>query len=321
MKQHAHVAAALLMVWLAAGCGQSHKKPQGADRPIAQSRGVSEPVADDAPQAPSEQAPAARDVAAGQSESEQSRMPDEDTPPTGDDESMAPVSAAEAPDDAMSSAQDDDFDLFEEGIQEQLVEVKDPLEGLNRVVFKFNDMVYTVLLEPLAKTYEGIVSEPVRVGVDNFFENLTTPARYVNCLLQGKGQGADIELRRFWINSTQGILGFGNPARDKYGLEPVREDLGQTLAVWGLGDGFYLVLPILGPSTLRDSAGMVGDYFLNPVSWVHPSEVRYGVTGLRHVNKGSFHIGEYKALVGDAVDPYILVRQSYAQYRARLIKE
>ncbi len=289
------------MVWLAAGCGESNKTPDADNGPIVADRGAA--AADETPGDPREDP--------GET------MPEDRTPVPQE----AVVADSAPPDSEMPLAQDDEFDLFEEGIQEQMVEVKDPLEGLNRVVFKFNDMVYTVLLEPLAKTYEGIVSEPVRVGIDNFFENVTTPARYVNCLLQGKGQGADIELRRFWINSTQGILGFGNPARDKYGLEPVREDLGQTLAVWGLGDGFYLVLPILGPSTLRDSAGMVGDYFLNPVSWVYPSEVRYGVTGLRHVNKGSFHVGEYKAFVGDAVDPYIMLRQSYMQYRARLIKE
>ncbi|HEX41882.1 MAG TPA: VacJ family lipoprotein [Phycisphaerales bacterium] len=303
MKRYGHIVACLLLSWFMAGCGESNKKPDADNRPIVAGRGASVAAPDETPGDPREDP--------GET------MPKDRTP--------APREAAAAdsapPDNEMPSSQDGDFDLFEEGLQEQMVEVKDPLEGLNRIVFKFNDMVYTVLLEPLAKTYEGIVSEPVRVGVDNFFENVTAPARYVNCLLQGKGQGADIELRRFLINSTEGILGFGNPARDKYGLEPVREDLGQTLAVWGIGDGFYLVLPVLGPSTLRDSVGMVGDYFLNPVSWVQPLEVRYGATGLRHLNKGSFHVGEYKTLVGDALDPYIMLRQSYMQYRAGLIKE
>ena len=105
----------------------------------------------------------------------------------------------------------------------------------------------------------------------NFFENLTTPARFVNCLLQGKGPEADRELRRFGINTTAGVLGFGDPAYDRWGLKPAEEDLGQTLAVYGLGDGFYVVWPLFGPSTLRDSVGMVGDSFLNPVRYVEPT--------------------------------------------------
>ena len=161
----------------------------------------------------------------------------------------------------------------------------------------------------------------IRVGIDNFFANITTPARLTNCLLQGKGEGADIEFRRFWINTTEGILGFGDPAFDKHGLEPVKEDLGQTLAVWGLGDGFYVVWPLFGPATLRDTAGMVGDWYANPIPYLTSTDVTIGASGLKAVNKGSFHTGEYEVMFADEMDPYIAARQAYLQYRKKQIEE
>jgi phospholipid-binding lipoprotein MlaA len=161
----------------------------------------------------------------------------------------------------------------------------------------------------------------IRVGIDNFFANITTPARLINCLLQGKGEGADIEFRRFWINTTEGMLGFGDPAFDKHGLEPVKEDLGQTLAVWGLGDGFYVVWPLLGPSTLRDTAGMVGDWYANPIPYLTSTDVAIAASGLKAVNKGSFHAGEYEVMFADEIEPYIAARQTYLQYRKKLIEE
>jgi phospholipid-binding lipoprotein MlaA len=223
--------------------------------------------------------------------------------------------------DANEEAADDDFDLLEEEFAEQMVEVADPLEGLNRIMFGINDILYFWVAKPVTQVYEGVVPAPVRIGVGNFFHNLTTPIRFVNCHLQGKVDAADIELKRFLINTTSGILGFGDPARDKMGLEPVEEDLGQTLAVHGFGNGFYMVLPLLGPSTLRDAVGFVGDQFLNPVRYVEPWEVSIGISGTKAVNEGSFHIGEYETFKSSAVDPYVAMRQAYIQYRAKQIKE
>jgi phospholipid-binding lipoprotein MlaA len=157
--------------------------------------------------------------------------------------------------------------------------------------------------------------------IGNFFKNLTTPARFVNCLFQGKGPEADRELRRFGINTTAGVLGFGDPAHDRWGLEPAQEDLGQTLAVYGFGDGFYVVWPLLGPSTLRDSVGMVGDAFLNPVRYVKPAETSIGISAVDATNKGSFHIGEYEVFKSAAVEPYVAMRGAYIQYRSKQIKE
>jgi phospholipid-binding lipoprotein MlaA len=215
----------------------------------------------------------------------------------------------------------DDFDLLEEEYAEQMVEVPDPLEPFNRVMFNVNDTLYYWIVKPGSEIYAGVIPEPARIGIFNFFSNLTTPARLVNCLLQGKGEGAETELRRFAINTTCGILGFGDPALDHYGLEPVEEDLGQTLAVHGFDDGFYLVLPFLGPSNARDSIGRLGDWFLNPVSYVEPTEASYGITAVRFTNSSSLRIGEYESFKSMNIEPYIAMRRSYAQYRAKQIQE
>ncbi|MGD8786206.1 MAG: VacJ family lipoprotein [Phycisphaerales bacterium] len=219
----------------------------------------------------------------------------------------------------MSS--DDEFDLLEEEFAEQAVEIPDPLEPINRLMFGINDILYFWVAKPCSNVCKAVVPKPARIGIRNFFHNISTPARYVNCLLQGKGDSADIELRRFLVNSTVGVLGFGDPAKDRYGLEPVEEDLGQTLAVHGMGDGFYIVWPIFGPSTLRDSIGMAGDSFLNPVRYVEPWETSAYISGARVVNEGSFHIGEYEDFKAASLEPYIAMRQGYIQYRNKKIKE
>ena len=189
-------------------------------------------------------------------------------------------------------------------------------------MFGFNDVLYFWVAKPVTHVYEGVVPKPARIGIGNFFENLTTPARFVNCLLQGKGPEANRELRRFGINTTAGVLGFGDPAYDRWGLKPAKkEDLGQTLAVHGFGDGFYVVWPVFGSSTLRDSVGMVGDQFLNPVRYVKPMEVSIGISAVDATNKGSFHIGEYEDFKSAAVDPYVAMRGAYIQYRSKQIKE
>jgi len=184
-----------------------------------------------------------------------------------------------------------------------------------------NDILYFWVFKPVGQVYKGVVPEPARVGIRNFFHNLTTPARLANCLLQGKGDAAGREFDRFLINTTAGVLGFGDPARDQFGLEPADEDLGQTLATYGIGDGFYIVWPFFGPSTLRDSVGMVGDQFLNPTRYVKPTETSVGISGAKAANEGSFHIGEYEAFKSAAVDAYVAMREAYMQYRKKKIKE
>ncbi len=235
--------------------------------------------------------------------------------------STAQQNALNDPNNIDEAFVDDDFNLLEEELDEQVVEVADPFEPLNRLMFGVNDTLYFWIVKPVVGTYKAVVPEPARTGVRNFFQNLTTPVRYVNCLLQGKGDGADIELRRFLVNTTEGILGFGDPARDKYELEPVQEDLGQTLAVHGIDQGFYIVWPLLGPSTVRDSLGMAGDVFLNPVRYVEPWETSVGISAVRVTNEGSFHVGEYEDFKAASLEPYVAMREAYIQYRNNKIQE
>jgi len=216
---------------------------------------------------------------------------------------------------------DSDFDLLEKELEDRFVEVADPLQPWNRLMFQVNDTLYFWVVKPVAQTYRDVTPEPARVGIRNFFDNAGTPAHYVNCLLQGKNDGADTELRRFVINTTAGVLGFGDPALDQYGLKPVDEDLGQTLATWGLGDGFYIVWPLFGPSTARDSVGEVGDQYLNPLRYVDPWELSIGISVARYTNAASFQIGGYELFKAAAVDPYIAMRESYIQYRDKQIRE
>ena len=222
-----------------------------------------------------------------------------------------------------ASFNDDEFDLLEEELEEQEVKIQiaDPLESVNRLMFGFNDVLYFWIFKPVAETCKAVVPQPVRLGIRNFFQNVTTPVRYVNCLLQGKGEAAGTELHRLWVNTTEGILGFGDPAKDRYGLEPTFEDLGQTLAVHGMDDGFYIVWPFMGPSTLRDSLGMAGDAFLNPVRYVQPCGVSIGLSATRGINEGSFHVGEYEEFKAASLEPYIAMREGYIQYRQESVKK
>jgi phospholipid-binding lipoprotein MlaA len=121
------------------------------------------------------------------------------------------------------------------------------------------------------------------------------------------------------VNSTVGILGFANPAARDPRLKVPREDLGQSLGTWGIGHGVYLVWPVLGPSSLRDTLGLVGGHFLDPFSYVDPSEVGFAASGFEAVNTTSFHIGDYEALKEGAVTPYEAMRDAYVQYRQRQV--
>ncbi|MHC4638044.1 MAG: MlaA family lipoprotein [Planctomycetota bacterium] len=224
-------------------------------------------------------------------------------------------------DTAVMEDVDDEFDLFEDELAEKKIEVSDPLKGLNQLMFNLNDTIYFWILKPVTTVYRDIAPEPVRIGIDNFFHNLTTPIRFVNCVVQGKGDAAGTEFYRFAINTTIGVLGFGDPAQDKYGLKSVEEDLGQTLGVHGVGNGFYLVLPLLGPSTARDAAGKVGDMFLNPVFYVDPTEAAIGISTVKFTNETSFRIGEYEDFKAAALDPYVAMREAYIQYRSKQIQE
>ena len=198
--------------------------------------------------------------------------------------------------------------------------VSDPIEPFNRAMFVFNDKAYYWVVKPVAKGYNYVVNEDIRVSVRNFFSNLATPARVANNLLQGEIRAVGTELLRFFINSTTGILGLFDTARDNWGIRKIDTDLGLTLGKYGLGHGMYIVLPVLGPTSIRDGLGSVGDSFLDPVGYVEPWEADLGLRAYRTENDISLRLGMYEELTGAAVDPYIAVRDAYVQNRAKDVR-
>ena len=216
---------------------------------------------------------------------------------------------------------EDELDLLDEESEEATLQIADPLAPLNRFWFHFNDKLYFWLLKPVAKGYRAVVPTPLRIGFQNFFKNLTAPIRIVNCLLQGKGRlGAD-EFTRFVINTGPGLFGFLDATQNIPDLKSADEDLGQTLAVYGFGDGFYIVWPFLGASTLRDTIGGLGDRFLNPLTYVQPAEAALGITAFQGINTASFYIGDYEAFKEAALEPYDAFQNAYIQNRQKKIKE
>lgn len=208
-----------------------------------------------------------------------------------------------------------------DAVQEERVEIADPLEPFNRAMHQFNDKLYFWALKPVAQGYKAIVPEPARVSVKNFFSNLGFPARFLSCLLQADFSGAATETGRFTINTIWGIGGLLDPSAGReLDLQKQDTDLGQTLGVWGVGQGFYIVWPVFGPSSPRDSVSIAGDYFLYPVSYISPWYAGLGVRVFEEVNATSLRIGDYEALKDAAIDPYVAFRDAYAQYRFKKIK-
>ncbi len=218
----------------------------------------------------------------------------------------------------------EEFDEFEEefGDAEENM-VWDPLEGYNRVMTSFNDVLLLWILEPVAKCYRWMLPELIRRGIANFFTNILYPVRLVNNLLQLKFKNAGEETIRFITNSTVGLLGVWDPAKEWGGFEAHNEDFGQTLGFYGIGPGPHVVLPFFGPRNLRDAFSMYPDtFYLDPkTEYVEGIENQIGVFILENVNKTSFRIGEYESLKKDAIDFYPFLRDSYEQMRQKEIEE
>ena len=208
------------------------------------------------------------------------------------------------------------------------VQISDPLEPMNRAIFKFNDRLYTYVLRPISKGYVAVVPAAGRNGIENFFHNILFPVRVVNCTLQGKFHRAGQETGKFAVNTLTSV-GFLRVSEDIPALASVpREDTGQTHAEWHIGQGPYLVLPLFGPGSVRDTVGMVGDHFLNPLSWDIQQNVEWynwkvktGVTVVNGVQRLPGMLKTYDAVRKDALDPYIAVRSSYVQYREAAVKQ
>lgn len=194
----------------------------------------------------------------------------------------------------------------------------DPWEGFNRGVFAFNEKLDAWVLKPVAKAYDAVTPAPVRVGVTNFFGNLGDVWVGTNNLLQGKPRDAASDLGRFVVNSTMGVAGLIDVA-SPMGLDKHGEDFGQTLAVWGLRSGPYFVLPVLGPSTVRDAGGTVFDLGANAVNAFDPESARYVLNGLHLIDTRAGFLPSDKVVDEAALDKYSYFRSGYLQRRQYLI--
>lgn len=215
---------------------------------------------------------------------------------------------------------EDGYDVVEPFSTES-EKVPDPLEKTNRAVFEFNDRLYFWVLKPTATVYSAYLPPGVRTCFRNLFYNLQFPIRVVNNALQGKFQGAGIELGRFGINSTMGVGGLFDVASTNFNISPRDEDFGLTLGHYGVPNGVYLVLPFFGPSTLRDTTGRVADGFLDPVYYIPWFWVASGTKVGVLFNQVSLRVGKYEDLKKSAVDPYASMRNAYIKYRADQVKQ
>jgi phospholipid-binding lipoprotein MlaA len=200
--------------------------------------------------------------------------------------------------------------------------VNDPLEGVNRAVYRFNTEFDRYVAKPVAQGYDTVAPTPVKTGVSNFFANAYEPVVIVNEFLQGKFHHGMQGIARFAVNTLVGLGGVVDVASNMEDPLPRRkEDFGQTLAVWGVGEGPYLVLPLLGPSNLRDAVGLVPDWYAQPVNHIEDDGARWGLTVLDAVD-ARYRLLSAGAVVDEAaLDPYAFVRSAYRQNRARLIED
>ncbi len=197
---------------------------------------------------------------------------------------------------------------------------KDPIEGFNRAMFAFNEGLDTVLIKPVSQGYDAVLPMPVRTGVTNFFGNIADLFIGVNNLLQGKPGQAVSDLGRVILNSTVGILGIFDVASEA-GLEKHEEDFGQTFGRWGMGDGAYVVIPVFGPRTVRDTAGLVLDVTVDPVGNVNHVATRNSLAALRLIDARADLLPADKVIEEAALDKYAYVRDGYLQRRRNLVHD
>jgi phospholipid-binding lipoprotein MlaA len=196
--------------------------------------------------------------------------------------------------------------------------VSDPLEGVNRAIFSFNGFLDRIILKPVAQGYRYVLPPVVRDSVQSFLRNLSTPVTLVNEILQGDVSGAGNTTARFLVNSTAGIGGLVDVA-DDVGFEYEAEDFGQTLAVWGVGEGPYLVLPLLGPSNARDAVGSLVDAFSDPINVISYNADNEYIPltrgGLAAIDTRARLIDPLDELKRSSIDYYASIRSVYKQFR------
>lgn len=239
-------------------------------------------------------------------------------------------SAEELQQDAGTVAASDgtDEDIYEDEYEdeEESQGIYDPIAPLNKVMFQVNDRLYFWVLKPTATGYSYLVPQYVRTGFSSVYDNLKSPARMINSLLQFRLKAAGTELLRFVVNTTVGVAGFKDIAGDVLEIRKQEADFGQTLGHYGAGHGFYIVWPVFGPSSLRDTVGFAGDSMMHPLTyagWVVdlPMAATFGISAHQKVNDTSFRIGEYESFLKAVLDPYTAMRDSFVQYRKKKVEE
>jgi len=193
----------------------------------------------------------------------------------------------------------------------------DPFIEMNRNIYSFNQDFDDILFKPVTQAYNAVMPEFAKIGVGNLFRNLDDINVVVNDLLQLKMGNAADDSGRFVLNSTVGIVGLVDVAT-RFGLYKNNEDFGQTLGYWGVPSGPYLMLPIIGTSTLRDAVGLIPDYMLNPVFWVDDDEARFFLYALDNIDRRLFYMAAESMIDGDE---YLFVRDAYLQRREYLVND
>ena len=225
-------------------------------------------------------------------------------------------------DDAGNESDFEEDDPFADE-EKQVANMPDPFERwYNRPVYAFNDHFYEYFMRPVAQTYKDMMAENFRIMIRNLYNVITFPIRLVSSLLQFKLEKSGRVISRVMINCTLGFLCMVDVADGQFGIKPVDEDFGQVLGFYGIPSGPYLVIPLLGPSSLRDGVGRGVDVLLNPLFWVVPDFITgAGITSGQIVNETSFYIDDIKALKEGAIDPYESLRDFYNQRREILVDE
>lgn len=220
----------------------------------------------------------------------------------------------------------DEDDFFNEDLDaETTVRIADPFEKVNRGIFAFNDFVFLKVFKPVSKTYQNIMPDVAEKGIGNFFDNIKYPVRLSGNLLQLKFGQAAKETGSFLVDTTAGIGGLVDVSGTIPDLETSNEDIGQALGSWGIGNGFYFVMPFLGPTTLRDFIGGRADSFVDPLDkpWspIESWEIRTGASVLEIVNESPNLVSLYERIKDSAIDPYEAFKDGYIQVRTQQIEE
>lgn len=226
--------------------------------------------------------------------------------------SLPPGAIRVQPGDQVSEA--DNLDDYSE---QPVAMIADPIEPWNRFWFRFNDIFYLYIAKPAYEGWKYITPQFLRTGLSNVFKQSLFPTRFINNILQLRFLEAGVEFSRFMMNmmGSAGLVDLAAKKKTIVPVDPDGEDFGQTLGYWGLGQGFYIVWPFIGPSSLRDSFGRVGDYFTDPTTYIQPWYAAWGTVAALRFNDVGTILPTYEDLKSISVDPYIAMREAYASFR------